>query len=413
VSDRWGPWGRAPRGARTAAPAPDAPLPEDGAESDAAAAPPADAASQFPCPGCGAALTYRPGERVLVCAFCGTESATPEAGRAARAGAVEEQDFEAALRDLASAAPVETTQIVHCDACGANVEFDPAEHAATCPFCASPVVADAAPDRHIRPQGLLPFALDAKAAQQAAAKWIAGRWFAPNGLKAYARRRPLTGVYTPWWTFDARTESAYSGRRGDVYMQQVRGPKGEARMVSRVRWRGVRGRVRRAFDDVPALGSTSLPEDCRRGLGAWDLSRLEPYAREWLSGFRAEAYTIGLREGFAAARREMDQVIRTDVRRDIGGDRQVIERLDTRVSDVTFKHVLLPVWIGAYRWRGKSYRIAVNGRTGQVWGERPWSLVKIALAVLAALALAALGAWLAEQGGAFDDMRVRGGVSFD
>jgi predicted RNA-binding Zn-ribbon protein involved in translation (DUF1610 family) len=403
MGDRFGPWGRAPAGARPPAPAPLADA--DEIETDADGPPPLEAASQFPCPSCGAALTYRPGERLLICAFCGTETPAPEAGLAARAGAVEEQDFEAALRGLADAAPSETTQVAHCDACGAHVEFDPNEHAATCPFCASPIVADAAPDRHIRPQGLLPFALDGKAAQKAAARWIAGRWFAPNGLKAYARKRPLTGVYTPWWTFDARTRSVYAGRRGDVYMVQTRGPKGEARMVSKVRWRRVRGDVRRDFDDVPALGSTSLPEACRRGLGGWDLLQLEPYSRAWLSGFRAEAYTIGLREGFAAARREMDAVIQADVRRDIGGDRQVIERLDTRIADVTFKHVLLPVWIGAYRWRGRSYRIVVNGRTGQVWGERPWSIVKIALAALAALALAGVALWIAENGGTFDEFR--------
>jgi hypothetical protein len=172
------------------------------------------------------------------------------------------------------------------------------------------------------------------------------------------------------------------------------------RSVSKVRWRPRSGRVRRDFDDVLALGSASLPPACAQGLGRWDLSRLEPYRRDWLAGFRAEAYTVGLRDAFAAARREMDEVIRADVRRDIGGDRQVIERLDTRVSNVTFKHVLLPIWIGAYRWRGESYRIVVNGRTGAVWGERPWSIWKIALAVIFGLALAAGAAWVAQQSGA-------------
>jgi hypothetical protein len=160
---------------------------------------------------------------------------------------------------------------------------------------------------------------------------------------------------------------------------------------------------------VLTLGSTSLPEAARRGLGGWDLSSLEPYRRDWLAGFRAETYTIGLREGFSAAREIMDGVIRGDVRRDIGGDRQVIERLDTRLSDVTFKHVLLPVWIGAYRWRGKPYRIVVNGRTGRVWGERPWSVWKIALAVLAALAVIGVALVLSEGGGAFEDLRFEGG----
>jgi hypothetical protein len=78
----------------------------------------------------------------------------------------------------------------------------------------------------------------------------------------------------------------------------------------------------------------------------------------------------------------MDQTIRRDVRFDIGGDRQQIEALQTVISNVTFKHILVPVWLAAYRYRGKAYRVSVNGRTGQVQGERPYSAWKIAFAVL-------------------------------
>ena len=82
-------------------------------------------------------------------------------------------------------------------------------------------------------------------------------------------------------------------------------------------------------------------------------------------------------------------MIRRDVKFDIGGDRQRIDHIETRVSDVTFKHVLLPVWTAAYRYRGESYRFVVNGRTGRVRGERPWSAWKIAFAVIVGLILAA------------------------
>ena len=82
------------------------------------------------------------------------------------------------------------------------------------------------------------------------------------------------------------------------------------------------------------------------------------------------------------------------MRRDIGGDQQRIERIETDVGRLTFKHVLLPVWLAAYRYRGKSFRFVVNGRTGTVQGERPWSTAKIAaliaLALIVALAIAYL-----------------------
>lgn len=359
------------------------------------------ASGRFPCPGCGATLSYQPGETVLRCGFCGAESPAPRASENAQRQAMREQDYDAALRGGADAAALETTQVAHCEGCGANVEFDPAEHARACPFCAAPLVADPAPDRHIRPQAMLPFGLDEKEARASVGKWLSGLWFAPNGLSKYARDRGgLTGVYTPYWTFDARTESAYSGERGDVYFVTVRGADGKTRSETRIRWSRRSGRVSRDFDDVLALGAASLPKEHTDALAPWDLAALAPYDHAYLAGFRAEAYTIGLRDAFAAAKAVMESVIRGDVRQAIGGDRQRIHRVDSRFSGVTFKHVLLPVWVGAYRWRGQVYRVVVNGRTGRVRGERPWSIWKIALATVAALILGAAAMWLTQASGA-------------
>ncbi len=377
------------------------------AAPDPAPPPPAEAApSHYPCASCGAVLTYRPGETRLTCPFCGATADIAPADAATLEAAWREHDYEAALAGQAAGVDFETTQVVHCEACGANVDFDPGQHAALCPFCATPMVADTTPDRHIKPQGLLPFAIDAREAQARVTRWLGRLWFAPSGLKQFARARgALSGVYTPWWTFDARTETAYAGERGDTYFVTVRGKDGKPQQVPRIRWSPARGRVARDFDDVLTCGSTTLPEAQGGGfgggsLGGWDLSDLRPYSRDWLAGFRAEAYTIDLRAAYGAARAEMEGVIAMDVRRAIGGDQQRVHRMDTRVSGVTFKHVLLPVWIGAYRWKGSSFRVVVNGRTGAVRGQRPWSAWKIALAVLAAAAAGALALWLfAEQQG--------------
>ena len=75
-------------------------------------------------------------------------------------------------------------------------------------------------------------------------------------------------------------------------------------------------------------------------------------------------------------------MIERDVRSDIGGDEQTIENLATDYSEITFKHLLLPVYAGAYRYNGKLFQILVNGRTGEIQGDRPYSFWKIALLVL-------------------------------
>lgn len=378
-ASRGGPWGAAP-----AAPPP---------------APAAEAVSRYPCGACGAILSFKPGEHVLHCEFCGSDTPIPQADGAALAEALRERDFAAALSGGMREAQSETTQVARCEACGASVEFDPGAHARECPFCASRLVTDPSPDRHIRPQALLPFAIDAREARERLAGWLASRWFAPNGLRKFARADSrLNGIYTPYWTFDARTESAYAGQRGDAYTVQVRGQNGEVRSEIRIRWTPVRGRTARDFDDVLVLGATSLPPRYTDALHPWDLSQLQPYARDYLAGFRAEAYTVPLEPAWGQARAQIDAVIAQDVRFAIGGDQQRIERIDTRVGGVTFKHVLLPVWVAAYRYGGRPWRVVINGRTGAVRGERPYSVWKIALAVLAAAALAAGLFWLMEQG---------------
>lgn len=291
---------------------------------------------------------------------------------------------------------METTRVSKCPNCAAEVEFDPTTHARECPFCATPVVTDTGESRHIKPKGVLPFSIDERAGHKAMTDWLGRLWFAPNGLKEYARKgRRMEGIYVPYWTYDADTRSSYSGQRGTVYYVtetvMVDG-KPQAKQVAKVRWRPVSGRVKRFFDDVLVLASKSLPKRYTDALEPWDLSALEPYQPQYLAGFRAEAYAISLQDGFEEARAHMDRVIERDVRFDIGGDRQRISHIDTQVSDVTFKHILLPVWLAAYKYRGKTYRFVVNGQSGRVQGERPYSAWKIAgaAAVLAVLIAAAI-----------------------
>jgi len=147
------------------------------------------------------------------------------------------------------------------------------------------------------------------------------------------------------------------------------------------------------------LASRSLPTWMTDRLEPWDLIGLQPYTPEFIAGFQAEAYQLGLDESFDVAASKMREVIAQDVRRAIGGDVQEIHRMDIQHRDRTFKHVLLPCWLGAYLFGGKSYHLCVNARTGDVSGERPYSWVKIGFAVLAALVVAgiAIGIFLATQ----------------
>lgn len=359
---------------------------------------------RFPCPQCGADLRFSPGEGKLVCDHCGhTEPLTTARKRVAP---IQELDLRRGLEAALPDTEMEVIRTSRCPNCGAVVEFDPAVHSAECPFCATPVVADTGESRHIKPKGVAPFDITEGQAREAMNQWLGSRWFAPSGLEEYSRKgRALQGVYVPYWTFDANTRSSYTGQRGTIYYEteavQVRDQQGnirtEMRQVPRIRWTPVSGRVARFFDDVLVLAARSLPKSHTDALLPWDLTRLEPYQPEFLAGFRAEGYTVSLQDGLTEARAYMDQMIERDVRFDIGGDRQEVQSVNTEVSNVTFKHILLPVWTAAYKFRGQSFRFVVNGQTGKVQGERPWSPWKIAFAVILGVIVGAGLVWLSQN----------------
>ena len=154
-----------------------------------------------------------------------------------------------------------------------------------------------------------------------------------------------------------------------------------------MRWSSVSGTVFKYFDDVLVVATKSLPNNKLYALEPWDLENLKPYDSQFLTGFKTENYQITLRQGFSEAKKRMTHAIRQDIKKDIGGDRQSISRIYTQYDNTTFKHILLPCWVSAYRFKGITYQFLVNARTGEVQGGRPYSLVKISLFILTMLGI--------------------------
>jgi LSD1 subclass zinc finger protein len=332
----------------------------------------------FPCSGCGAKLSFAPGSKTLKCQFCGTENAIPESGEG-----VEELDFATYLKALEGRADTEEVETVKCQSCGAEQTLKDNLFASNCSFCHTPIVSKGYANRRIKPKLLVPFAVDTKRAQEAFRRWIRGRWLAPNDLKRYAQSDAgLTGMYLPFWTYDCNTWTEYQGERGDDYYTDesyTEGGQTRTRRTRHTRWTGVSGTVSHFHDDVLVMASKTLSADTFGSIGKWNLKGLVPYQPEFVSGFQAEAYQVDLKQGFPIAKATIDAQVQQLIRRDIGGDQQRIHRADTRYSNVTFKHVLLPVWISAYRYRDKPYRFLINGQSGEVSGESPKSWIKVAL----------------------------------
>ncbi|NNC34348.1 MAG: DNA helicase PriA, partial [Croceitalea sp.] len=131
-------------------------------------------------------------------------------------------------------------------------------------------------------------------------------------------------------------------------------------------------------------------------IARWDLKLLQPFESGFLSGFVTEKYTIPLKEGHLASKDEAKAIAERWCRQDIGGDTQIVSRMDMKLSEETFKHVLLPVYVSAYRYNGKEYNFFINGENGRISGTRPYSFWKIFFTVLTALLLLGLIVFLAQ-----------------
>jgi len=344
----------------------------------------------YKCTGCGADLTYAPGTTQLQCQYCGTQQQiASETGNTI----VNENDYLKYLSERAiDSSEKQTIHTVNCKSCGATVTLDSHVTSDKCIFCGTPlIVSESQTNQIIKPKYLLPFTITQQDAHTRFKTWLSKLWFAPNKLKHYGDNTDmLSGVYIPYWTYDSNTETNYTGQRGtnhtESYTVTVNG-KSERRTRTVIRWHNVSGHVSHFFDDVLILASNSLPRPVANKLDPWDLNNLTGYDEQYLSGFRTESYQVKVEDGFGIAKSVMNTTIEQLIRRDIGGDHQRISSCSTSYSNVTFKHILLPVWISAYRFKGKTYRFLINGRTGEVQGERPWSWIKITLASLTAAAL--------------------------
>ncbi len=357
----------------------------------------------FPCERCGADLEFHIGLQKLTCPYCGFVrdiELSPDA-------AVQERDLRAMLKKLQQwreeadeetesdadgtdpTASRHAVQELRCDSCGGNVEFTGTLTSTRCPYCGSPLQLEKAHRREqkrIPVDGVLPFQIDRRSAAASLKQWVQSRWFAPGDFRRRGVDGEFNGIYLSYFTFDAMTFTVWKGRRGVHYYVTVGSGKNR-RSVRRTRWTRVSGRFQRFFDDVPVLANTGFRRDFMMALEPWPLQKVVPFTQQFLAGYLARTYDLELDVCFQEARSRIEEYIERQVRRSIGGDTQEIVSIRSRWDALTFRHLLLPVWLMAYSYRGRVYQVFINAASGEVQGERPWSIIKITLAALAGAAV--------------------------
>jgi DNA-directed RNA polymerase subunit RPC12/RpoP len=369
---------------------------------DPASSPQPSAAQIFLCPQCGAEMGWDAQQKMLHCEYCGHQQEPQQAGE------IVEYDLEAFLRSGEGKAHGygTTTKSISCQQCGATTAVEPGVTSTECPFCGSNVVLEQETAADIiQPESLVPFQISQDVALRKYREWLGRGIFRPGDLAKRAGRGQLYGVYLPFWTFDAeafsrwRAEAGYYYYETETYTTTEDGKRvTKTRQVRKTRWEPAWGQHSGSYDDVLVYATSSIDPKILERIYPFDTHKLVPYASQYLSGWRAEQYRIGLRAGWGIGQQKIEDHEHNACAGQVPGDTYRNLHVNTAISDVTFKHVLLPVWIASYPYKDKVYRYMVNGQTGKVEGQKPVSWIRVAIAVVVVAVFIAVIVYLASQG---------------
>jgi hypothetical protein len=331
-------------------------------------------------------MVFAPMEQKLQCPYCKTVVE------------IENEETEVKEYNLSEAEELATHNwggdkvVFRCSNCGGATVMDSSVQAQFCSFCGSSHVLKTEEDIGIRPETIVPFTIDSSMGKKKFKDWIKKKFFAPKEVKENHTLDRLRGVYIPFFTYDSDSSTAYTAKRGVYYYtthtSMVNG-KPVTKTVRHTRWTTVRGIYSNYYDDVLVNLSKNIDEGLLKKMGGFDLRKLLPYKSEYMSGFIAEKYSISLNDGWHKAKIDIDSQIDMGIRNQVGGDEFRLVNKSTSYGDIKFKHILLPLWISAYKYKDKTYRFLINGQTGRVSGEYPKSPLKIAMVALGVIIIAA------------------------
>ena len=346
-----------------------------------------------PCPACSAPRELG----AKFCNSCGSPLATPiedASGLATPAEQGREAENDESSKDLPS-------RTLHCQNCGSDVATSIDQRSYVCPFCDSSIVTeiDFRRSGRQRPEFIIGFAVTAAEAQQKYYDWLGkNAWFRPGDLSVKAVSEKQKGIYIPFWHFSMLAKSRWTARIGEYWYREERyttvDSKGKTvtrtKKVRHTEWFPLRGEHQKFYHGYLVAASKGIAPKEAKAIQPFQLSALNRYRPFYLAGWMAEEYTMAMDLAMDKTKQEFQRRQREIVARFLPGDTHtdlaVQSEFDVNGSDL----ILLPVYVLSYRYRDRVYRFLVNGQTGKIVGEKPWSGRRIAAAVFLVVLLIAI-----------------------
>jgi DNA-directed RNA polymerase subunit RPC12/RpoP len=344
-------------------------LPEQEDAEEGEPAPKPVTARRFTCPQCGGRMGYEPGKSQVTCQYCGHRQ--PMLAALQTQAPVEEHDFIVALATKKGHVIPEGAGVFRCKGCQATL-VTARELSAHCPYCGSAHVVEEEAPELVAPEGVIPFAVDSKAATRSFRAWI-DRELGDRPV----RTTRVRGLYLPLWTFDIMGEVRWRGyeranQSGSAGLQLAFGQSaGGAPEGGRIAHEGSHYVL---LDDVVVPATHKVPYALRAVFERFDLSQARPYDPDYLADWPTAVYEIAVGDASLVARRQALQGAQREIQIEAeihAPNAQQVQSFPRNLAVQSYKLLLAPIWIANYRHEATTYTVVVNGQTGEAFGEEP------------------------------------------
>lgn len=333
-----------------------------------------DQSLAFNCPNCGADLKFNADKQKLCCEFCESEFTESEIAKTASCETAQKKSEDAkqycdALNDY------------YCPNCGADITCDDSTAADICVYCHSPVVLRGKLTGQMMPDKIIPFKFSKEEAEEKFLQFAKRKFFVPKDFKSTKHSALMTGVYYPFWVTDADTDGEYYANATRLRRWRI----GNVQYTETSRFRIIRkGLIH--FEDIVTSAITEEDKAMLEGILPYPSSSLVPFSMPYLSGFKAKKRNIERDALSNEVKERMVDYASTLLRRSVTASYATLNESGRalRIMHSNWEYSLMPVWVLNYVTKKKTYRYAMNGYTGKIYGELPVSYKKL-LAVCGAV----------------------------
>ena len=339
------------------------------------------------CPHCGGAVEFNVGAQKLKCPYCDAEFdiAAMQQAEDFAANTVEQINWNSQGSQW-GAGETDGMSVYACKSCGGEIVADATTGATSCPYCGNQVVMQGQFSGALKPDLVIPFKLDKKAAKEALKKHFRGKKFVPKAFLAENKLDEVKGVYVPHWLFscDAVVNATYQAEKYK-HWSDSKNEYTETTAYNVYRSGSI------GFDNVPVDGSTKMPDDLMESIEPFNLNEAVPFNTAYLAGYLADKYDVDVNQSMGRAN-ERIQASALDAFEDTVEGYNAVTPMQAamQVANGSYKYALYPVWILNVKWKGQNHTFAMNGQTGKFVGNIPTEEKKAKL--IGGLGGAAVGA---------------------